>query len=255
MRHDDATLPGWDRRLHTHDGTTHPVHQRGEGPGVLVVHEVPGPTPSVVAFAEEVVDAGFTVALPHLFGDLGRPPSGGYLARTVARVCVSRELTALGTGVTTPVAGWLRSLARDLHERVGGPAAAPGVGVVGMCFTGGFALATMVDEAVAAPVLCQPSAPFAIGRRRSADLNLSPGDLETVKARVSAGCPVLGVRYAEDPLVGTRFDTLRRELGEGFLAVELDGAGHSTVTEQRDQHAVDEVLGFLRSRLVLPSTA
>ncbi|TIC86576.1 dienelactone hydrolase family protein [Nocardioides sp. GY 10127] len=239
------SLPGWEPGVHVHDRVSHPVHRRGTGPGVVVVHEIPGPTPAVVAFAEEVVEAGFTVVLPHLFGELGRAPSPGYVAGSLARVCVSREMTAFATGVTTPVADWLRSLARDLHAEVGGP----GVGALGMCFTGGFALAMMVDESVTAPVLCQPSAPFPVGRRRAADLNLSPDDLERVVARVDAGCPVLGVRYRSDPAVGTRFDTLRERLGDGFRAVELEGRGHSTVTEQRSQTAVDEVLRFLRERL------
>ena len=163
----------------------------------------------------------------------------------MAKVCVSAEFTKLATGVTTPVAGWLRSLARELHAELGGP----GVGALGMCFTGGFALAMMVDDAVAAPVLCQPSVPFPVGKRRAADLNLSPEDLATVKQRVAGGCAVLGIQYASDPATGTRFDTLDRELGDGFLRVDLPGKGHSVVTEQRSQVAVDRVLAFFGERL------
>ena len=77
-----------------------------------------------------------------------------------------------------------------------------------MCFTGGFALAMMVDDSVAAPVVAQPSAPFAIGRKRAADLNLSPADTDAVVARAAAGCQVLGLRYRKDRATGTRFDTL-----------------------------------------------
>ena len=118
-----------------------------------------------------------------------------------------------------------------------------------MCFTGGFALAMMVDESVAAPVLCQPSAPFAIGKERSADLNLSPADLEVVKRRAAAGCAVLGLRYRKDAATGTRFDILRRELGDNFIAVEFEGKGHSVLTEHRQQEAVDRVLAFLSDKL------
>jgi hypothetical protein len=118
-----------------------------------------------------------------------------------------------------------------------------------MCFTGGFALAMMVDDSVAAPVLCQPSTPFPVGRSRAADLNLSPADLTTVKRRAADGCAVLGLRYRSDPATGTRFDTLRHELGDAFLAVELEGKGHSTVTEHRQQEAVDRVLAFFIERL------
>jgi dienelactone hydrolase len=171
--------------------------------------------------------------------------SAGSVLAVVPRVCVRKEFTTLATGRTSPIAGWLRDLARTLHDDVGGP----GVGALGMCFTGGFGLAMMVDPSVAAPVLAQPSLPFAIGRRRAADVNLSPGDLEAVKARAAAGCEVLGVRYRDDAAVGTRFDTLSRELGDAFLRVELEGKGHSTLTEHRDQAAVDRVLAFFEERL------
>ena len=159
---------------------------------------------------------------------------------------MSREFTKLATGETTPVAGWLRSLARELHADLGGP----GVGALGMCFTGGFALAMMVDHAVAAPVVAQPSAPFPVGRKRAADLNLSPADLTTVKQRAAGGCEVLGLRYRKDPAVGTRFDSLTRELGDQFLRVEFEGRGHSTVTVHRQQEGVDRVLAFFTEKLL-----
>ena len=242
-------LDGWTRSEHTDDvagvPTTHPVWRRGSGPGVVVVHELPGLTAGVVRFGEELVAAGFTVLLPHLFGPVGREFGAVDVARVFPRICVSRELTKLARGETTPVAGWLRSLARDLHAELGGP----GVGALGMCFTGGFALAMMVDDSVAAPVLCQPSVPFAIGRSRSRDLNLSPGDLDVVRGRCAAGQQVLGVKYRMDPAVGTRFDRLTTELGVAFIRVELEGSGHSTVTEHRSQEAVDAILEFFGGRL------
>jgi dienelactone hydrolase len=236
------TFPdGWTRGSHTHEGVTHATYRRGTGPGVIVIHEVPGITPEVAAFAEEVVDAGFTVVMPSLFGTDGAPMTARTIASSIGRVCVSREFTKLRTGETTPVAGWLRSLARDLHDELGGP----GVGALGMCFTGGFALAMAVDPAVAAPVVCQPSTPAAVGSRRAADVNLSPADLAVVKGRCAGGQQVLGVKFRSDPAVGTRFDTLTRELGDAFLRVELEGKGHSTVTAHRRQEAVDAVLSFL----------
>jgi hypothetical protein len=212
---------------------------------VVVVHELPGLTAGVVRFGEELVAAGFTVLLPHLFGPVGREFGAADLARVFPRICVSRELTKLARGETTPVAGWLRSLARDLHAELGGP----GVGALGMCFTGGFALAMMVDDSVAAPVLCQPSVPFAIGPTRARDLNLSPGDLDVVRGRCAAGQQVLGVKYRKDPAVGKRFERLTTELGDAFIRVELEGSGHSTVTEHRSQEAVDAILEFFDQRL------
>lgn len=238
-------LDGWAKGEHTADGTTHPTYRKGSGPGVIVIHEIPGITPEVIAFAEEVVDAGFTVVLPHLFGEPEAPMNPLTLARSMKQVCVSREFTKLATGETTPVAGWLRSLARELHGELGGP----GVGALGMCFTGGFALAMMVDPAVAAPVVAQPSAPFPVTPARARDLNLSPADLSTVKERAAAGCEVLGLRYRNDPAIGKRFEILAREIGDKFIAVEFPGRKHSTLTLHRQQEAVDRVLGFFEEKL------
>ncbi|SDV02961.1 Dienelactone hydrolase family protein [Microlunatus sagamiharensis] len=226
---------------------THPTYRRGSGPGVVVIAEIPGITPEVVAFADEVVAQGFTVVMPHLFGEVPSASGAGAAVRTLAKVCVNREFTKLRLRETSPVATWLRSLARTLHAELGGP----GVGALGMCFTGGFALAMMVDESVAAPVLAQPSLPFPIGRARGADLNLSPADLDVVKRRAAAGCAVLGLRYADDPATGTRFDTLTGEIGDAFLRVELPGRKHSTVTGDRQPEFVDAVMSFFRDTLLV----
>jgi dienelactone hydrolase len=238
-------LETWQRDSHTADGTTHDTYRKGSGPGVVVIHELPGITPEVIAFAEEVVAQGHTVMMPQLFGIPGAEMGVRSLAGALTQVCISREFTKLALNETSPIAGWLRSLARELDATTGGG----GIGVVGMCFTGGFALAMMVDPCVAAPVVAQPSVPFPLGRRRKADLNLSPADLAVVRRRAAGGCSVLGLRYRDDPSVGDRFTTLRRELGDNFLAVGIPGRKHSTLTAHRQQVAVDAVLAFLRERL------
>jgi dienelactone hydrolase len=240
-----SALDSWARGSHTADGTTHPTYRKGTGPGVVIIHEMPGMTAEVIAFADEVVAAGHTVVMPHLFGKLDGPATVVEVLKVFPRLCVNKEFTKLALNETTPVADWLRSLARELHAELGGP----GVGALGMCFTGGFALAMMVDDSVAAPVVCQPSAPLPIGRRRAADLNLSPADLEAVKRRAAAGCSVLGLRYRDDAATGTRFDTLRHELGDNFVAVEFEGKGHSVVTMHRQQEAVDRIVAFFGDRL------
>jgi dienelactone hydrolase len=238
-------LDSWDRQSHTAGDRTYPYFRKGSGPGVVIIHEIPGIIPEVVRFAEEVVSRGFTVALPHLFGEPGRKASLPYAVGTIAKLCVSREFSAFALGRTPPVATWLRSLTKELHEELGGP----GVGAVGMCFTGGFALAMLAGAPVAAPVLAQPSTPFPVGRKRSADLNLSAADLDSVRDKVVGGCQVLGLRYAGDPAVGKRFETLRHELGENFLAVEFPGRQHSTLTMHRQQEGVDRVLDFFTEKL------
>lgn len=240
-----SLLESWTPGSHTAGGVTHVTYRKGDGPGVIVIHEIPGITPAVAAFAEEVVGRGFTVVLPSLFGRPGRRGTMPEILRSVASVCVSREFSMFALGRTTPVAGWLRSLARELHQELGGP----GVGAVGMCFTGGFALAMLADAPVAAPVLAQPASPAPLGRARSADLGLSPADLSSVRTKAAEGCQVLGLRYDRDPAVGTRFDTLRRELGENFIAVEFPGRKHATLTEHRQQEGVDRVLAFFEEKL------
>jgi dienelactone hydrolase len=224
-----------------------PTYRKGEGPGVIVIHEIPGLTPKVVAFAEEVVATGYTVVLPHLFGTPGRGLNPLSFASSMRQVCVNREFTKLARGETTPVAGWLRSLARELHSELGGP----GVGALGMCFTGGFALAMMVGESTVAPVLCQPSVPFAVSPKHGRDLNLSPEDLTAVKERAAGGCQVLGLQFRNDPMTGRRFDALEDEIGEAFLRVDFPGPPHKhgTVTIDRQQEGVDRVLAFFDEKL------
>lgn len=243
-----TALDGWEHSEFTAAGITHGVFRRGSGPLVIVIHEIPGITPKVRRFAEEVVDRGFTVAMPILVGTPGRPASRRYLASTFAKVCVSSEFTTWAVGRTSPIIGWLRALGRSLHAEVGGS----GIGAVGMCFSGGFALGIMVDELMQAPVLSQPSLPIAMGADRAGDLNLSPDDLEAVVQRAANGCEVLGLRFTGDRMVGTRFETLRRLLGDAFIAVELPSSAssdHSVLTEQRDDASVGKVLEFLERRL------
>jgi dienelactone hydrolase len=247
------------------DGTpvTHDVYRRGDGPCVLVAAEIPGITPEVSRFADDLVDAGFSVAMPSMFGTPGRAPTTLLAIRTIARACISKEFHCMATRDDAPATEWLRALSRKLHEEHGGP----GIGFVGMCFTGGFGLAMLLDDAVIAPVLSQPSLPFGIGKGRKASVGLDDEQLTKVAARAADGCSVLGLRFTGDPLVpGERFVTLREVLGENFVGVEIPSpdkshdigkAAHSVLTEERSdveghptKDAFDQVLAFLTDRLL-----
>jgi dienelactone hydrolase len=204
--------------------------------------------------------------MPVLFGEPGKPMSMPYVLREIAPKCVAKEFAAWATDTSRPVTAWLRALAADAHERCGGP----GVGAVGMCFTGGFALAMMVDDRMLAPVLSQPSLPLPLGRARKADIGISRADLERVKDRVAHGACVLGLRFTEDRAVPPeRFESLRRELGDGFVAVEIDSspgnpwgikkAAHSVLTVDLvdepghpTRDALNQVLAFFAERLAAP---
>jgi dienelactone hydrolase len=241
-------LDGWERGEFTSAGITHETYRKGSGPGVVVIHEIPGITPKVTQFADEVVERGFTVVMPDLMGTPGKPPSTPYIVGSMAKLCVAREFTAFALNKTSPVIAWLRALAHRLHDEVGGP----GVGAVGMCFSGGFALGMMVDEIMLAPVLSQPSMPLPIGSARAAGLHLSPDDEEAVIQRAQDGCQVLGLRFTEDRAVGTRFETLREKLGDAFIAIELPSnakSDNSVLTEQRDDASVERVLDFFVEKL------
>jgi dienelactone hydrolase len=245
-------LAGWTKGSFSSAGITRDTYRRGSGPVVIVVHEIPGITPAVTRFANDVVDAGFTVVMPDLVGTPGREVSGAYLASSMMKVCIAKEFTNLAMKKTSPIISWLRSLARSLHTEVGGV----GVGAVGMCFSGGFALGMMVDDIMVAPVLSQPSMPFVVGKARGADLNLSPDDAIAVAQRAADGCQVLGLRFTGDKLVGDRFSSLRDLLGDAFIAVELPSSSakdHSVLTEQRDEPSVQRVLDFFREKLHTPT--
>jgi dienelactone hydrolase len=241
-------LSGWEKSSFTAATLTRDTYRKGSGPVVIVVHEIPGITPAVERFANDVVDAGFTVVMPNLVGTAGQDVSGKYVASSMLKVCISKEFTNMALQKTSPIISWLRALARSLHTEVGGK----GVGAVGMCFSGGFALGMMVDDIMIAPVLSQPSMPFSVGKARGADLNLSPDDALVVAQRAADGCQVLGLRFDKDKLVGNRFDSLRELLGEAFIAIELSSQSpkdHSVLTEQRDEASVQRVLDFFSEKL------
>ncbi|HXH58268.1 dienelactone hydrolase family protein [Iamia sp.] len=268
----ETELDGFSRTEFTHGGSTRAVYRAGEGPMVVVIAEIPGITPPMLAFARRVIAIGCSVALPHLFGEPGRDPERRGARSEVADVmssigpaCVSKEFTVLAAGRTSPIMDWLRALGRELHAEAGGP----GIGVVGMCFTGGFALGMVADAPVLAPVLSQPSLPFALTGRNKADVGLSPADLEAaLDACAAKDLRVLGLRFTHDRLVPPeRFETLRRLLGERFVGVEIDSspgnpwghgrAAHSVLTTelideegQPTRDALDQVLDLFRTRLL-----
>ena len=256
----EAPLSTFDRTEFNADGKTRTVYRKGTGPAVIVIAEIPGITPKVLEFAQRVVDVGCTAVVPHLFGE---PGSRDGMLRSIVPACVSREFANWAVGTTSPVTRWLRALAAAEHERAGGP----GVGAVGMCFTGGFALAMAVDDRMLAPVLSQPSLPFALSARHKASIDCSAADLAVVKRRCATeGLEVLGLRFQGDKLSpGERFEFLRRELGDAFVAVELPDASaagsppHSVLTEhlidepgEPTREALDQVLAFLTSKLLTP---
>jgi dienelactone hydrolase len=254
-------LDGFTEDSFTALGKSKPVYRMGTGPAVIVIHEVPGLTPKVAAFARRVAEAGFSVACPVLLGTPGKPLSNGYLMQQTVKLCISKEFNVFAAQKSSPIVGWLRVLAAAEHGRCGGP----GVGTVGMCFSGGFALAMTTEPAVIAPVMSQPSLPLSLPWKKSNAqfADCSPPELDTIKQRMRADddlC-VLAYRFSKDPLVPSdRFAFLRDQLGDRFHGVTFDSSvgnpdghplkAHSVLSEHLVESAATEVIEFFRQRLM-----
>jgi dienelactone hydrolase len=261
----EADLTGWTAAPFTAAGYTHDVYRKGEGPGVVLIPEMPGLTPNVLALGNHLVDNGFTVASPSLYGTPGAAALRPGAVPVMLRGCVAKEFAAFATNADRPVAHYLRALARDLNEKTPGK----GVGVIGECWSGGFALAAAVDGSVIAPVVSQPSLPIGLTAKHRRDPGLSEEELKVVERRAAdEGLCALGLRFSEDRLSPSeRFKTLKARLGDAFEVIEISskkGNGHdfgkmahSVLTlEVREQHghpayeARKRVVEFLTERLV-----
>ncbi len=251
----------------TFEGVSKRVYRSGGGPGVIVMAEMPGISPHVARFARWVREAGFTVYMPSLFGRDGALESAEDGLKVFRSACVSAEFRALSGNASSPVSSWLRALARAAHHACGGP----GVGAVGMCFTGNFALGMMLEPAVRAPVLCQPALPF----DAPGGLEIAESELMTVRGRLEReDLTVMAYRFAGDRFcTAERFAAYATALGDRFVAHVLPNSAanpdpppffrdvvacpHSVVTAhlidaagEPTLAARDQILAFLRTRLM-----
>ncbi|MBI3217324.1 MAG: dienelactone hydrolase family protein [Mycobacterium sp.] len=259
-----ADLTGWSCAPFIGGGYTHDVYRRGEGPGVVLIPEMPGLTPEVLGLGNHLVDNGFTVAAPSLYGTPGAAAVRPGMVPVLAKGCVAKEFAAFATNKKRPVADFLRALARDLNASTPGK----GVGVIGQCFSGGFALAAAVDDSVLAPVLSQPSLPLALTAAQKRDPGLSEEELQIIERRAAdEGLCALGLRFSADRMApGERFQTLKARLGDAFEVIEIDSSrgnpggfgptAHSVLTlevrEEEGQQAYEarkRVVEFLKTRL------
>ncbi|MEQ1812183.1 MAG: dienelactone hydrolase family protein [Terricaulis sp.] len=254
-------LEDFTRRSVKFDGVKRDVYVAGQGPGVIVIHEVPGITPEVARFARMVREAGFTVYMPSLLGKPGKPNSQGYIDSQLFRVlCIAREFNVWAADDHSPIVDWLKQLAAAAHKECGGK----GVGALGMCLTGNFAMSMMVEPAVLAPVLCQPSLPA----RNPGGIHASPEDVAVVRARLEAeDLTIKGYRFDGDPhCKAARFAAFKEAFGDRFEGEVLpDSAAkpdtfrkhpHSVVTSHLVNEAgsltrqkVDEIIAFFKLRL------
>ena len=249
------------------DGVAKKVYLMGRGPAVIVMTEMPGISPQVARFARWVRDAGFTVYMPSLFGRDGAVPQAEEGAAVFKRACVSAEFRAFASNASSPVTQWLRALARLAHTECGGP----GVGAIGMCFTGNFALSMMLERAVLAPVVCQPSLPL----DDPAGTNVAADELATVREWLEReDLTVMAYRFDGDRFCkAERFAAFSQALGDRFVArvlpdsaanpdtppffAQVVASPHSVVTahliDEAGQPTIaarDEILAFFARRLL-----
>lgn len=235
----------------------HTVYQKGVGPGVLVMHELPGLTPQCIDLANRITSAGFTVFLPLLFGE---PDASATIANTL-RVCVSHEFKCFALNESSPITVWLRALGRKIHNDLKGE----GIGVIGLCLTGGFVLSLMADAEVLAPVTSEPALPL-MGLSNDAQRALGVSDSD-MDAAVANGRDLLGFRFSGDWICpAKRFDTLQARFGARFLRNEIDSSpgnaagirphAHAVLTEDYNntpghptREAFDKVVDFLKKHL------
>jgi dienelactone hydrolase len=266
LNQDDA-LEDFTPREITLDYVTKVVHVAGAGPAVIVMTEMPGISPHVARFSRWVREAGFTVYMPSLYGRDGAVASAEEGKAILKRACVSAEFRAFAANESSPVTKWLRSLAKLAHEECGGP----GVGAIGMCFTGNFALTMMLEPSMLAPVLCQPTLPL----DDPAGIEMAPDELVAVRQRLQRDdLTVMAYRFEGDRFCkAQRFAAYSEALGDRFVARVLpDSAAnrdslapffekvvagpHSVVTahliDEAGQPTIaarDEILAFFASRL------
>ena len=253
-------LEDFTRREITLGGKTRLVYIAGSGPAVVVMTELPGISPHVARFARWVRDAGFTVYMPHMFGKDGAVPSVLGAVTTIARACISKEFRAFSANASSPITRWLRALAALAHKECGGK----GVGAIGMCFTGNFALSMMLEPAVLAPVMAQPSLPL----NYAAGMAIDPGELNAIKVRLDAeDLTVRAYRFEGDSFCkAERFAAFAQALGDRFEPRVLPDEAANPNTQMKNPHSVvtlhlideagqptvqarDEILEFFRMRL------
>ena len=229
------SLDDFTKHTLTFGSETFDVYVTGQGPAILVLPEIPGITPEVADCARRLVAAGFSVWVPSLFGTPGKPFTRALAIRELAKTCVQRRFRAFAYAERAPIIDWLRALGAHAEAESGHD----GIGVIGMCFTGNFALVLAIDERVKLPVMSQPSMPMAPTPSGRAAIAVAPDDLSTIKARTDDELCVIGLRFTGDPLVpSARFRSFEREFGDAFLGVEIDSSKGNTWGFRRDAHSV-----------------
>ena len=245
-------------------GICRTVYRLGEigSPPILIMQELPGMTVHTLRLAKRLVDDGFVVYLPLLFGNIGSPIEP---LKNAVRLCIQKEFNFIAWHKTSPITDWLRALCRHISaENVD-----QSIGAIGMCLTGRFVLSLMVEKALVAPVMSQPGHPKGHGNKVNAStLGIPATEQACAKARAEGdNISVLGLRFERDPFCPPeRFETMEKEFGPHFMRFDIDGSlyaehnirdkAHAVLTidyQDRPDHptrlAYEKLVGFMRDRL------
>jgi dienelactone hydrolase len=229
---------------------SHDIYHRGSGSPVVLIQELPGIGQETLALADRLVDAGHEVVMPHLFGPIGRTSIGGNLVRVL---CLRKEFSVLAASRSSPIVDWLRLLCRDVRQSRG----VAGVGVIGMCLTGNFAISLIADDSVLAAVASQPAMPFF----KQGALHMSAKDVTDVRNALDEKGAMQVLRFEDDPLcTSEKSECIHTVFNDGGAKrideITLPGKGHSVLTldfVDEEGHptraALEKVLAYFNRRL------
>lgn len=235
------------------DAIEHAVYSRGSGTPVVLIQELPGIGQETLLLADKLVDAGHEVVLPHLFGPLGKTSIAGNLARVM---CMRKEFRVMATNASSPIADWLRSLCQEVRTS----RKVAGVGVIGMCLTGNFAMTLIADDSVLAAVASQPAMPFF----KQEALHMSPAEIQQSRQALNTKEPMCVLRFENDPLsTAKKSQAIHRAFNsdgkERVKEIVVPGKGHSVLTldfvdeaGHPTHSALQHILGYFANALGRP---
>ena len=227
---------------------------------MLIMHELPGLSPQCLDLGRRIAANGFTVFLPLFFGRAGEH------CNLNVRFCIAGTFSLWASSIDEPLLNWLRALACEIHGRCGGN----GMAAIGLCLTGGFALALLVEPVLMAAVTSEPARPFKPVPGYAARIDLSADQWqEACNRSLRDNIPTFGTRFTCDKKSpAQRFETIARALGENFKCFPIDSSpgnaynipasAHSVLTdhfvdepEHPTRKVFDELIRFLHERLTL----
>lgn len=226
-----------------HVGITHSVlclNGAASKPPVILLHELTGPSPGTLAYAEEL-SKDFTVYVPLLFGEQGKfslvRGLKAYWFRGILESFPGGEWGLPSKG-SAPIVNWLRGVVQKIGERH----ADQRIGIIGNCLTGPFPLALLDHPRVMAAVVAQPALPLRFWwytEDDKASLGISEDDLTIAKASTAK---IFGVRFETDCIAPPeKHKALSDTFGSRFIDGTIPASAYQT--DGKPTHAHSTLIG------------